>query len=220
LGINHILFESRYIPLKKVVYMLCIMSCFSFTAFAQKAVNGIVTDTNGEAIIGANVVEKGTANDTVTDVNGNFSLTVADGALLEVSYIAYVTQKIKIEESSVLHIVLAEDSQLLEEIVVIDTPQKKTEGKNLSNTEIHFSPIKTNGLVFTKQNDRNVPLQKIKTHELVKPTYNLRIAKDSEIVRIFIDGKPVYEVRESFGASQVGLLTDKADYITLFHTKK
>ncbi|MDR2147137.1 MAG: family 43 glycosylhydrolase [Tannerella sp.] len=99
-------------------------------------------------------------------------------------------------------------------------PQEKTERKNPAATEIRFPPVKTNELVFTKQNDRDISLQKIKVHELVKPTYNLHVAKDSEIVRIFVAGKPVCEIQASFGASQVGLRTDKADFITLFHTQK
>ena len=100
------------------------------------------------------------------------------------------------------------------------TPLEKVEGKNPTSVEIRFSPIKTNELIFTRQNDRDISLQKIKIHELLKPTYNLRIAKDSEIVRIFVDGKSVCEVKESFAPSQVGLLTDKADYITLFHIQR
>jgi hypothetical protein len=59
-----------------------------------KRITGIVTDTEGEPIIGANVIEKGTANGTATDVDGNFTLNVPDNAVLQVSYIGYITREI------------------------------------------------------------------------------------------------------------------------------
>ena len=60
----------------------------------QKAIAGIIKDVNGEPIIGANVVEKGTTNGTVTDIEGRFSLNVAPSATLVVSYIGYTTSEI------------------------------------------------------------------------------------------------------------------------------
>jgi TonB-linked SusC/RagA family outer membrane protein len=87
---------------------------------SETRVTGIVVDRTGEAIIGANVVEKGaTANGTVTDVNGNFVLNVATGATLQVSYIGYVTQEVRVGQQASLHITLEEDLQNLEEVVVV-----------------------------------------------------------------------------------------------------
>src|SRR5699024_1793881 len=60
----------------------------------QKAITGIIKDVNGEPIIGANVVEKGTTNGSVTDIEGRFSLNVASDATLIISYIGYVTIEI------------------------------------------------------------------------------------------------------------------------------
>jgi hypothetical protein len=66
-----------------------------------RRITGTVNDENGELITGANVVEKGTVNGTVTDVNGHFSLEVpADGAVLQVSYIGYITQDISVPSIS------------------------------------------------------------------------------------------------------------------------
>ena len=59
----------------------------------NKKITGIVTDSNGEPIIGANIMEKGTVNGTITDMDGNFSLTVKEGAILVVSYVGYITQR-------------------------------------------------------------------------------------------------------------------------------
>ena len=83
----------------------------------QGTVKGKVVDVNGEPIIGANIVEKGTTNGIITDIDGNFTLSVARGAVLEISYIGYVTQEVKVT-SNTLSITMREDSQALEEVVV------------------------------------------------------------------------------------------------------
>lgn len=85
----------------------------------SKLVKGKVVDKNGEPVIGANVVVKGTTKGTITDIDGNFSLEVADGALLEVSYIGYLNQEIKVGNQKQLAISLSEDTQNLDEVVVV-----------------------------------------------------------------------------------------------------
>jgi TonB-linked SusC/RagA family outer membrane protein len=86
----------------------------------NKTVKGNVQDTNGEAIIGANVVEKGTTNGTITDIDGNFSLQLqGSNPVLQVSYIGYTTQEVRVGNSTALTIKLAEDSETLEEVVVV-----------------------------------------------------------------------------------------------------
>jgi tonB-linked outer membrane protein, susC/ragA family len=82
-------------------------------------VKGIVKDNFGEPVIGANVTEKGTTNGMITDLDGNFSLTVQKNATLVISYIGYVTQEIAIKGNTNLNITLKEDSKALEEVVVI-----------------------------------------------------------------------------------------------------
>ncbi|MDR1866178.1 MAG: TonB-dependent receptor [Bacteroidales bacterium] len=86
----------------------------------KKQISGTVVDENGEAVIGANVIEKGvSSNGTITDVNGNFSLNVSDGATLQVSYIGYITQEIPTGSRNRFDIRLEEDTRLLEEVVVV-----------------------------------------------------------------------------------------------------
>jgi TonB-linked SusC/RagA family outer membrane protein len=84
-----------------------------------KTVTGIVTDTGGEPVIGANVMEKGTTNGTITDMDGRFSLEVKPEAILVVSYIGYTPQEIAVGNRQTLAVRLAEDSQALEEVVVV-----------------------------------------------------------------------------------------------------
>ncbi len=85
----------------------------------KKTVNGTVKDENGEPIIGANVMVKGTTDGTVTDIDGHFSLNVKKGDLLEISYIGYLSSEIEIGNEQSLAIVLKEDTKTLDEVVVV-----------------------------------------------------------------------------------------------------
>ena len=85
----------------------------------SKRVKGTVVDKNGEPIIGANVVVKGTTNGTITDIDGNFTLEAPGNAQLAISYIGYEAQEVAVNNRSQLSITLGEDSQALDEVVVI-----------------------------------------------------------------------------------------------------
>jgi TonB-linked SusC/RagA family outer membrane protein len=85
----------------------------------DKRITGTVIDVNGESVIGASVVEKGTANGISTNVDGQFTLTVPSGAILQISYIGYVPQEIAVGNQANLIVTLLEDSQVLEEVVVV-----------------------------------------------------------------------------------------------------
>lgn len=90
------------------------------TLQAQKTVTGVVLDNLGEPIIGASVAVKGTTTGTVTDIDGRFSFQVPDNAVLVVSYIGYISQEIAVNNvQTPLNIVLKENSQELEEVVVV-----------------------------------------------------------------------------------------------------
>ena len=80
---------------------------------------GRVLDANGSPVIGATIMEKGTTNGTVTDMDGNFTLNVSNKSTLEVSYIGYVTQQIRATAGKQLIVKLKEDTELLEEVVVV-----------------------------------------------------------------------------------------------------
>ena len=85
----------------------------------KKTITGVVTDDLGEPIIGANVIEKGTTNGIITDIDGKFTLEVAPGAVVQVYYIGYNTQEVKVVNQSTLAIQLVEDTQALSEVVVV-----------------------------------------------------------------------------------------------------
>ena len=91
-----------------------------------KKVTGTVTDAKGEPLLGVNVVVKGTTNGTITDLDGKYSLEVEPNSILVVSYIGYVSQQIP-ASGSVVNVTLKEDTQNLDEVVVVGygTQQKK-----------------------------------------------------------------------------------------------
>ena len=99
---------------------------FATSAMAQVSVSGTVKDATGEPVIGASILVVGTTNGTITDIDGNFNLNVAEDATLEVSYMGYQAQKLK--PAPRMDIVLQEDSYALTEVVAIGYgSQKKKE---------------------------------------------------------------------------------------------
>lgn len=85
----------------------------------QRKVTGVVTDLKGEPIIGANVVVKGSTNGTITDIDGNFSIEVTPNSILQISYIGYVAQEVPVGNKNNLVISIHEDTQKLDEVVVV-----------------------------------------------------------------------------------------------------
>lgn len=85
----------------------------------KKRITGVVKDPEGNAIIGANVVEKGTTNGTITDLDGKYVMEVSSNATLEFSYIGYMTQLQPVGGKNEINVNLKEDTQKLDEVVVV-----------------------------------------------------------------------------------------------------
>ena len=100
-------------------FLILLMGCLDWAeGFAQQiSINGIVKDTSGEPIIGANVIVKGTTNGTITDLDGNFQLSADPDVTIVVSYVGFQTQELPAQP--IMNIVMKEDSELLDEVVVI-----------------------------------------------------------------------------------------------------
>ena len=94
---------------------------FAMCAFAQQlTVKGVVTDSKGETVIGASVLVEGTTNGSITDLDGAFEISnVSPKAVLVVSYIGYKTQKLPVNGKTTFKVVLAEDTEVLDEVVVV-----------------------------------------------------------------------------------------------------
>ena len=82
-------------------------------------VTGIVKDANGEPVIGANVTVKGQSIGTITDIDGRFVLDAPKEAVLQITYIGYVSQEVKVSGKREINVVLKEDSEMLDEVVVV-----------------------------------------------------------------------------------------------------
>lgn len=112
---------------QRILFLLMALFGLYGQLMAQTSITGNVKDGTGEPIIGASVIISGTGNGTVTDFDGNFSLKANNGDELTISYIGYVTQKVKVSGSAPINITLKEDNAELDEVVVVGTIMKKSD---------------------------------------------------------------------------------------------
>ena len=117
---------------------MIISTCCMMT-YAQTRVTGNVVDAFGESVIGASILEKGTSNGTITDIDGNFSLSVSQGAILQISYIGYISQEVTVTGQP-LSIILLEDTKTLDEVVVVGYGTMRK--KDLTGSVIQINPDK------------------------------------------------------------------------------
>lgn len=107
-----------------------------------RKIEGTVKDTKGEPIIGATVMVKGTATGTITDFDGNFSLDATDGANLEISYVGYQSQQIKAISGKLLAVTLKEDTEILDEVVVVGYGTQRKRDVTTSIASVRASDLK------------------------------------------------------------------------------
>ncbi|MDR0574608.1 MAG: SusC/RagA family TonB-linked outer membrane protein [Tannerella sp.] len=114
-----VLFQSKP-TMKRFLCLLLVSFCATF-GYAQNGNNlsGMVTDEDGNPLIGVNISVKGTSLGTMTDMDGKFSLTVASGTTLQISYIGYIMQEIIVGNQTNINIALKEGSLILDEVVVM-----------------------------------------------------------------------------------------------------
>ena len=109
-------FERLHLPMLVFLFFVCTTTL----SYAQHMVSGVVKDVTGEPIIGANVVEKGTTNGSITDIDGKFSFSISKPVVtLSVSYIGYQPQDYAYKGQGSVIIILKEDLQNLDEVVVV-----------------------------------------------------------------------------------------------------
>ena len=110
----------------KPVWLIIIFCFIPISIFAQNiTVKGIVKDASGEPIIGASIVQKGTTNGNITDIDGIFSLNVPSNSIITVSFVGYKKQDVQVSGKKQLTIVLREDTEILDEVVVVGYGQMK-----------------------------------------------------------------------------------------------
>ena len=112
---------KKYSLIQRAALLALLFVCLvPLSSLAQTIqLTGTVTDTKGETLIGASVLEKGTTNGCITDIDGNFALTVATNATMVISYVGYVAQEIPLNGQKVLKVTLKDDTEMLDEVMVI-----------------------------------------------------------------------------------------------------
>ncbi len=129
--------------------LMTMLLCFvTIGAMAQVTVQGVVSDPTGEPLIGASVVEKGKQNGTVTDIDGKFQLKVPNAnATITVSYVGYLTQDVKLGGRTTVDVTLKENSEALNEVVVVGYGQMKK--SDLSGASASIGEAAMKGSVIT-----------------------------------------------------------------------
>ena len=135
--ITYIIKENNQIVLSAPGYVS------SSTQQNTRKITGIIKDQSGEPVIGANIVEKGTTNGTITDIDGQYSLEVGSNRIVVVSYIGYITQEIPVGKNNTLDVLLREDTETLDEVIVIGygTTKRKDFTGSVSSVKLENSPI-------------------------------------------------------------------------------
>ena len=128
-----------------IIYALCaglLVLATSFQAYAQKSktITGNIVDENGEAVIGASILIKGTNQGAVTDIDGNYTVTVPEGSILEISCIGFKTQTVTAGQSP-LNILMEEDRNMLEEVVVVGYGEQKAKHITASIETVSMNEI-------------------------------------------------------------------------------
>lgn len=134
----------------KNFFLLCVALIMSFQLIAQpRRISGTILDSKDKsAMIGANIMEKGTSNGTITDINGKFSLNVSSSnSILVISSIGYTTLEVNVGNNSVLNLEMDEDTELLEEVVVIGYGTMKK--SDISGASVSVSEDAIKGSVIT-----------------------------------------------------------------------
>src|ERR1035437_6926257 len=135
---------------KRTFYLILVALIVSGSLFAQNLnVGGVVVDKQtGEALIGATIMQKGTSNGTITDIDGKFALAMPPGSTLLISYIGYISQELAIKDNTQLRVLLESNAKNLEEVVVVGYGTQKV--KDMT------APISTvKGSDLTKQTTSN-----------------------------------------------------------------
>ena len=131
----------------KNLFLIACMLLVTMPAFSQnKTVTGTVTDATGEPLIGASVLQQGTNNGVITDIDGKYSIQVPPETTLEFSYVGMVKQTIKVGNQNIINVKMQDDSQMLAETVVIGYGSAKKRDltgsiTNIKGDEIANKPV-------------------------------------------------------------------------------
>ncbi|GAB6120950.1 TonB-dependent receptor [Dysgonomonas termitidis] len=183
---------------------------------AGHAVTGIVKDVHGEAIIGASVREKGTTNGVFTDTDGRFRLSVEDNAVLQISYLGYISQEIPVKGKSDIQVIMQENLQNLDEVVVVGYGVQKKVNLTGAITNVkanELTSIPTSNLSNTLAG-RAPGVTIVGNSGLIGATSSIRIRGGFDEPLFVIDGvisnKEAFDALEATEVDQMSFLKDAA----------
>lgn len=123
-----------------LLFLLCLIPLWAFSQ--NITVKGVVKDATGESVIGASVVQKGTSNGIITDIDGNFTLNVPSNSTIVISFVGYKTQEIPVAGKTQINVTLKEDAEMLDEVVVVGYGQMKRSDLTGSVVSVNDQAIK------------------------------------------------------------------------------
>lgn len=139
------LVSDKAFTLLTLLLCLCLLPVKVHATTQQSStykVTGVVKDINGESVIGASVLEKGTTNGIITDIDGNFTLSVHPNSTLVISFIGYASQEFVISSNNTqLNVILKEDSKMIDEVVVVGYGVQKKENLTGSVAAVNFNDV-------------------------------------------------------------------------------
>jgi iron complex outermembrane receptor protein len=143
---------------------LFIFILLAVVSYAQTPVTGKVTDGTGAAIAGASILEKGTANGTLTDGNGSFTLSVGADAILVISTVGFATQEVSVDGRPVLEVSMEEDARLLGEIQIV--------GSRNANRTVTETPVAVDVIEMSQVSASSGQLDVNQLLQVVAPSFN------------------------------------------------
>ena len=123
-----------------LLFLLCLIPLWAFSQ--NITVKGVVKDATGESVIGASVVQKGTSNGIITDIDGNFTLNVPSNSTIVISFVGYKTQEIPVAGKTQINVTMKEDTEMLDEVVVVGYGQMKRSDLTGSVVSVNEDAIK------------------------------------------------------------------------------
>lgn len=130
--------------MKNILISIILLSLSCLAANGQIKIQGTVVDTNNNPLIGVNIIEKGTANGVITDIDGTYTINVAgENAEITFSYISYKTLTVKVGKRTVLNVTLTEDTETLEEVVVVGFGAVKKSDLTSSISSVKGSEVRS-----------------------------------------------------------------------------
>ena len=123
-----------------LLVLLCLIPLWAFSQ--NITVKGVVKDATGESVIGASVVQKGTSNGIITDIDGNFTLNVPSNSTIVISFVGYKTQEIPVAGKTQINVTMKEDTEMLDEVVVVGYGQMKRSDLTGSVVSVNDQAIK------------------------------------------------------------------------------